>query len=108
MQDLRKNSYKKSRTNKGFGKIRTSAHTAQVVLALERRLLITRCLLFSCKTSVVYGIGALLRVLYWEHTAAEKTFVLILLNKKGELFSAMASKILIRLIEQSTLQTVFL
>ena len=42
--------------NKGFGKTRTPAHTALVVLALESQLLITRCLLFSCGSSAGYDL----------------------------------------------------
>ena len=47
---------KKSRMNKGFGKTRTPAHTALVVLALESQLLIICCLLFSCGVSVGYDL----------------------------------------------------
>ena len=50
-------SNKKSRMNEGFGKTRTPAHTALVVLTLKNRLLITRYLLFSCGSSAGYIIG---------------------------------------------------
>lgn len=57
---------KKSRVNKGFGKTRTPAHAALVVLALESQLLLTRRLLFSCGLSVGYGLQTLTYVDEWQ------------------------------------------
>lgn len=47
---------KRAAWTKASGKTRTPAHTALVVLASESQLLITRCLLFSCGSSVGYDL----------------------------------------------------
>ena len=60
-------------------------------------------LIFSCKPSVWYGLTFLLPSLSGECRVAEKLLILILLNKKGDLFSVVAAEILIWLIEQGSL-----